>query len=512
MIPAAVPAPARSRWLRDFLILAAVALPLVFTLGMTQGLNHDENQHIAAGALVAREGLLPYRDFPHFHTPYLAFIYGLLFHATDHLLLAARLFTIACATASVGLVGAATAHAFRARGPRLARWATAGAMLLALSAHVFTKTTGHAWNHEPPLVFALAAFLVHLAGIRRAHGGWLFASGLLLGLAIGIRITYAPLLAPFGLAVLLLVKEGIGRKIALAVWFSAGLALALSGIAWLAVLAPEQAWFGNFEFAKVNVTYRFATGEPRTMTLAKKTRYLFKSIIRPDLGLVLAFLAPLTAALTLRRTSRTPLPLELVFLLWCLPFLLLGSFAPSPVFEQYFYPFVFFFIVGAASALAALPPASLWFRGAALIAGAGVVLSVGRGAAGYGKLPEIFKPSHWTPLELHTEAARLRIVPESGRVLTLAPIEVLEAGRRIYPGFVTGPFAWRIAPFVDPAKAARLHIPTPATLDQLLTAEPPAAFLLGAERNGEDDFQAYVRTNRFRLLPGGHGEQLWVRP
>ncbi len=512
MTAAAAPAPARSRWLRDFLILTAIALPFVFTLGMTQGLNHDENQHIAAGALVAREGLLPYRDFPHFHTPYLAFIYAALFRATDHLLLAARLFTIACATASVGIVGAATADAFRAHSPRIARCAVAGAMVLALSSWVFTKTTGHAWNHEPPLFFALAAFFVHLAGIRRTHGGWLFASGMLLAVAIGIRLTYAPLIAPFGLATLLLIDVGLARRLALAAWFSAGVLVALSGIAWLAMLAPEAAWFGNFEFAKVNVTYRFATGEPRTMTIAKKTRYLFKSIVRPDLGLVLAFLGPLVTALTYRRTSRQPLPLELLFLLWCLPFLLLGSFAPSPVFEQYFYPFVFFLVAGAAYALAALPQASFWFRGAALVAGAGVVLSVGRGAVGYHQLPELFKPSKWTPIELHAEASHVRVVPESARVLTLAPIGVLEAGRRIYPEFVTGPFAWRVAKFVDPAKAARLKIPTPESLAEMFAADPPAALLLGAERKVEGDFQAFVRANRYRLLPGGHGEQLWVRP
>ncbi len=512
MIPAAAPGPARARWLRDFLIFTAIALPFAFTLGMTQGLNHDENQHIAAGALVAREGLLPYRDFAHFHTPYLAFIYAALFHATDHLLLAARLFTTACVAASVGLVGAGTAHAFRAHSPRFARWAVAGAMLLALSSWVFTKTAGHAWNHEPPLFFALAAFFVHLTGVRRAHGGWLFASGILLAIAIGIRLTYAPLLAPFGLATLILIKVNLGRRLALAAWFSAGVLIALSGIAWLAMLAPEAAWFGNFEFAKVNVTYRFATGEPRTMTIAKKTRYLFKSIVRPDLGLVLAFLAPLTAALTLRRSGRAALPLELLFLLWCLPFLLLGSFAPSPVFEQYFYPFVFFFIAGAAYALAALPPASRWFRGAALIAAAGVLLSVGRGAVGYHQLPELFQPSHWTSIELHTEAAHLHVLPASTRVLTLAPIGPLEAGRRIYPEFVTGPFAWRVAPFIEPGKAARLKIPTPASLAQMFQTDPPAALLLGAERKVEGDFQTFVRANRYRLLPGGHGEQLWVRP
>ena len=81
-------APGRERTV-VFLLIALLAGPLVLGLGMTKGLSHDEHQHVAAGALVAREGLMPYRDFPHFHTPYLPFIYALLFRATDHLLLAA---------------------------------------------------------------------------------------------------------------------------------------------------------------------------------------------------------------------------------------------------------------------------------------------------------------------------------------------------------------------------------------------------------------------------------------
>jgi 4-amino-4-deoxy-L-arabinose transferase-like glycosyltransferase len=463
----------------DFLLIAALVLPLLLALGMLRGLNHDEHQHVAAGALFAREGLLPYRDFPHFHTPYLVFIYGLLFQTTDHLMLAARLFSVACATGSIALVGAVTAHLFRPRGARLASFATVGAVLLMVSAAVFTRTAGRAWNHEPSLFLALAAFVAHAAGVRRAHGGWIFAGALLLGLAIGVRITYAPLLAPFGLALLFLVEGSAARKAALIAWSAAGFAVSLAGVAWLAWLAPEQAWFGNFEFAKVNITYRFATGEPRTMTLLTKLRFLFKEIIRHDLGVFFAFVVPLSAAIAGRWKRGTPFPMELTFLLITLPFLLFGSFAPSPLFEQYFYPFVFFLVVGAGEALACLPSVSRAFRPVAVVVAAAVILSVGRGAAAYRELPGLIRPSHWTPMELHAEAHRIRTEPPPGRVLTLAPIHALEAGRPIYPQFSSGPFAWRISPFVEPGKAARLKIPSPATIDALLAAEPRGAFLLG---------------------------------
>ncbi|MGB8168905.1 MAG: hypothetical protein WCF18_15515 [Chthoniobacteraceae bacterium] len=500
------------RYVRDFFIVAALALPFVLALGMTRGLNHDEHQHVAAGAVFAREGLLPYRDFPHFHTPYLVFIYGLLFKLSDHLLLVARLFSVACATASIGLVGAVVAQLARPRGEKFARFAMVGATLLLLSAAVFTRTVGRAWNHEPSLFLSLAAFLAHAAGVQRAHGGWIFAGAVLLGLAIGVRITYAPLLAPFGLALLFLVKGSASRKAALIGWSAAGFAVSLAGVAWLAWLAPEQTWFGNFEFAKVNVVYRFATGEPRTMTLPTKARFLYKEIARYDLGLLAAFVAPLAAAIGFRYRRRVVLSVELIFLLLTLPFLLFGSFAPSPLFEQYFYPFVFFLVLGGGYALALLPQESRWFRPVVGTAAAGVLLSVGRSAAAYHELPHLFVLRRWTPIEEHREAGRLRAVPSSSRILTLAPIDALEAGRSIYPEFVTGPFAWRISPFVAPDKAARLKIPTAETLDALLAAHPPGALLLGNERKGEEEFARYAKEHGYRMIPPAADFQLWMRP
>lgn len=497
---------------RAFVVCFVIALPFVFGLSMTDGLSHDENQHIAAGALVAREGLLPYRDFPHFHTPYLAFVYSGLFQLTDHLLLAGRLFSTLCATVAVGLVGAATAHAFRAHPPRRVWLAAVGAVVLALTARVFIHTTGHAWNHEPPLLASLAAFLLLVSGIANAGAIRLLGAGVLLGLAIGLRLTCAPLIAPFGLAVLLLGPAGVARRMALAAWFSGGVLLALGGVAWLAVLAPGQTWFGNFEFAKVNVLYRFSTGEPRTMTLPTKLRFLFKNIAVRDFGLVVAFLAPLAAGVHQRFTAHRRLPLELVVLLWCVPFLLLGSFAPSPLFEQYFYPFVFFFILGGAYALAAIPAAARWLVPVTVLAVAGVLYSLVRGVAGYRELTEISRPAQWTPLEIHDEAAALRSLPPHARVLTLEPIPVLEAGRRIYPEFGTGPFAWRIGPYVDPARVAILKIPTPDTLLSLLAAEPPAALLLGAEDKGEQLLKSYAKAHGYRRVPDHDDDELWLRP
>ncbi len=249
--------------------------------------------------MLGRQGLLPYRDFPHFHTPYLAFGYALLFHTTDHLLLAARLFSVVCATAMVGLVGSIAWSLFRARGWLVAIGVSAGAVVLCLSAGVFGLTTGRAWNQEPALLFTLLAFCAHVAGLRQQRGAWLVASGVLLGIAIGLRITVAPLLAPFGLAIMLFPTPRWNLRLILS--FIAGTLLGTAGILVFFVIAPEQTFFGNFGFAKINVAYRFGSGDPRTMTLIKKFRYVWKEIVRRDLPLFACSLAP-----TRRPWSREP--------------------------------------------------------------------------------------------------------------------------------------------------------------------------------------------------------------
>jgi len=262
-----------------FFLVTAMTLPIVLGLGMTKGLSHDEHQHVAAGALIAREGLMPYRDFPHFHTPYLACVYAGIFRFCDHLLLSARMVSVLSATGILAVIGSVAFGLFRERGRRTAALVCAGSVILALTTRLFTETSGYAWNHEPALFLALLAFVVHVAGIRANRAGWFIASGMLLGLAIGTRITYAPLVAPFGLALLLYpgpIRWDWRRVFA----FSGGILFGLSGMIYLFATVPEQALYDNFGFAKTNVVYRFSTGEPRTMTLPTKLRFFWKLIVR----------------------------------------------------------------------------------------------------------------------------------------------------------------------------------------------------------------------------------------
>ena len=178
-------------------------LPIVLGLGMTKGLSHDEHQHVAAGALIAREGLMPYRDFPHFHTPYLAYVY-------------ARHFSILRSPAALGADGLRALRHRHSGGDRERRlWLLSRARDADCCAGLRGERdpgADHAALHRD---LRLRAGITSLPSSSRCSpssrtsrasnepAGWFAASGMLLGLAIGTRITYAPLVAPFGLALLL---------------------------------------------------------------------------------------------------------------------------------------------------------------------------------------------------------------------------------------------------------------------------------------------------------------------
>src|SRR5260221_5180550 len=60
-------------------------------MSMGKRLDHDEHQFVASGALLARRGLWPYRDYAYFHMPNLVIVNAILFRMSDHLLLMSRL-------------------------------------------------------------------------------------------------------------------------------------------------------------------------------------------------------------------------------------------------------------------------------------------------------------------------------------------------------------------------------------------------------------------------------------
>lgn len=493
------------------LLVTLLVLPLTFSLSMSKGFSHDEHQHVAAGVLFARESLLPYKDFAYFHTPHLVFVYGWLFKTGSYFLLKARAFSAVCAALTAGLLFVAAWHGLRRWHWRARSIGSGCGVALLLCSPLFEKASGQAWNHDPSTLCALVSVILLLVAAETSRQALtLLASGLFLGFAAGFRITWAPIALPM-LCVICFARQYHRHQVAaLLAAFSAGALLALAPLLWLFVIAPEQTLFNTFGFSKVNIVYRFATGEPRTMTLFTKARYAWKEVVRSEFALVAILV--LCAFVWWRAKQRASDRLWLNVFAAVIPFILIGSFAPSPLFNQYFYAPVPFVILAAVFALAAAWSDAPPLRSSATLLLACVAGAIAVGASHFTDITHLFSPREWVPVERHAEAQRLHQEVRSGRILTLAPVSALEAGLNIYPAFSTGPFGWRVASFIPPDKRVRLRLVSPGELENYLRDDLPRAILLGYEK-GEEPLAAYAVAHGYIAQPLDEDDAtLWLRP
>jgi hypothetical protein len=504
---------ARNGWGWGALVFVAaviVTFPLFFAQSMGRSLSHDEHQHVSAGILVAKEGLLPYRDFPFFHTPNLPLVYGLFLGHCDQLLLSARLFSTICASLIAATLCLVAFQAFAAAG----RWGlplVAMVPLLLATCPVVVFTEGRASNHDLSILLTLLAVLCHLAAIRNSRRlAMLFLSGLLLALAMGTRVTFAPLVVPF-LAAIFFCSSGRARLLQIGIFALGGVIGALP-VLWLCWESPEKFFYGVLQFSQTNIDYRGATGTPQNMTLLTKLRFAFKEILVPNYAIFVAAVAPLIVFEWQRRRARLRFPKELAFLLSLLPFLLAGSFAPSPAFAQYFFAFAPFLLLPGIFCAARVTISSRMVTPVALACA--VVLSTSALVAwpGYRNLDELSNSRKWTPVKRHLEARELRNY-QVQRILTLAPIHVLEAGLQIDPAFVTGPFAWRVANYLPQPKRGAVGLIGSEDLEAHLAAHPVDAILVGHEQQWEPALIEYAKSHGYQpRIMGDEDEVLWVKP
>jgi hypothetical protein len=563
-------AAARKWGIRNGLVVTLVgglflfAFLVIFSRSMLRLLNHDEHYFVSTGYLLRRQGLLPYRDYPYTHMPNLALVYGLVFTLTDHLLFGARMVSVVCSILLVAVLFWLTYRLMQGQRRAVRLSAASGALLLLLANPLFAYTSGIAWNHDIPILSLVLAFSAHIYGTGRNQGekgeaipkkarGWNFLSGLLVGLAIGTRLSFGLVLIPFGIA--LLMMPGVTNwkaRLKLIVSFGLGMLLGLLPAIILFGLAPRQFIFGNLGFFDIYAQYRQETGIQARMDLASKLGYLFEQVASQPgnllLLLCLIFFGISPEVFTrFRRTSSEACPtrygngLALMLVL----FLTIGGLTPSPVFYQYFYDLVPFAVIsvmyGVAWFCSAASPevpqiptseavveqsatpgihseGTKWalalFLEAALLANLFTFPD-------YLQLAAASSPANWAPLRVHAMGSAIRSEVPGGTVLTLSPLYPLEGGLRIYPQLVTGPFIWRAAHLVPDKQRRLFGVLAEEDLEGFLVQSPPAGILVGEEKDLEGAFLRYAEQNGYTLikLPGGLNPeslvqqklQLWVK-
>ncbi len=491
------------------LCLALLAVGLLM-LGMSNHLDHDEHQFIASAAMLARRGLLPYRDYPYFHMPNLIFVYAVLFRMSDHLLLAARAFSIVCGAATAGVLATMVYRACQGLEPRMRRNAAflAGGALIAQP--LFARTSGRAWNHDLPVLLTLLAFGAILRARTQARPGWLqLASGALVGLAIGTRLTFAPAALAF---LVILAASPPGKKIAGLVRFSLGAVIALLPTWWLLAIAPRQFIFGNFLYPALNTRYHREAGFEKAMTVGGKAAYVVTDVLAHPATLLLFILFVVALTVVWRRRGDSPHPQRFAVgsLLLLIACLLVGTFAPTPLFLVYFYaPVPFAILLIAFAAADGRPLTRRPVLSCIAVAMIGIGLFAHQGVRHPSQL------ARWAPLEVHRVGEEVRDICPPGPVLTLSPIFPLEGGRDIYRQLVASPFVIRAGARMDEGDEELYHLMDEQDWPELFDLHPPSGVLTGLERNLDVELSGLARARCYdenRTMCLGHGLLIQTRP
>jgi hypothetical protein len=497
-------------------------LLLLFGLNMRRGLNHDEHQFVGSAVLLARAGLRPYADFAYFHVPGQTLLYAALFAAFDHFLLAARSAAVLSSWLGLALL-LWTGLRF---APFVGGWARLGYALAGvvtfMASPIFVHTSGRAWNHDLPLLLTLAALLTFLhangadsrgnTGQTPAHQpAWIGATGALLGLAAATRLSYAFLAPPFVGAIWLWGGGAWRARLRLIGWLAAGGLIGLAPIGWALLIAPDGFLFGNVVYnLRLNPLYYASAGGADATAFSAKIASLVDLLLSRPANLVtpLLFVVGLAPALP-RLRQHTALPLKTVLLL--LPFALFGAMSATPSQSQYYYLLYPLLMMGFFFAVA-LWPRRQTLAAAMLVVGAAI--SVAATAVAYAEGAEIvFQPDRWYPQKVHSRGHLIAELAGRGRVLTLAPIHALEGGLPIYPEFVTGPLAWRVAHLVAPEERARFGLVAEPEMAVLLAAQPPRAVLTGFEADDaelEAVLLAYATEHHFTPVALPDEGVLWL--
>jgi hypothetical protein len=515
-----------SRVLTLLLVIVAGGL-LLFARGMDRDLNHDEHQFLAPGALLQRQGAVPYRDYPMFHVPNLTYIYGSLLQFTDHYVLAAKSLSV---IASLIVLGVIAVRVARTNSFGSAAWGApmiVCVVALLLTDPLFLWTQGKTWNHELPTMFLVVAFLCQIVAIQQNSVLFSAFAGFLVSLSIGTRMTVLPAVIPFGASFFLVPNATAARRFALlGAFILAGIIGATPSI-FSFLSNPDAFLFCNLECPRLRLADLTDSRAAETATWWRKLRYFVKEIVligrrdgefRGSLLLFFAFGAlsiPVAWRWLRDRTSGGALDLRrfpAAFAAVLVFFVALGAAFPLRYQYQHWFIVVPFLALAIAEALPFVPPGARSWKGwgVAALAVASVVMN---GWVYAEPLRHTFTPSEWFGVRLHEYAVSTRAHIPEGKVLTLAPTYPIEAGLPTYPEFAIGPFAWRLAHLVDPEVRRRFHVIAPADLEEFLAKDPPAAILTGVE---EDDLEAplidYAKAHGYQQVKLKKRRDLWVRP
>jgi 4-amino-4-deoxy-L-arabinose transferase-like glycosyltransferase len=401
-----------------------------------------------------------------------------------------------------------------------------GITFLYLSNPLLAATAGFSWNHNLSVLCMLASFCFIYLGSRVKHPEiWFFASGVLLGIATGVRSSSITILPAYLFACIWMPgRFKWQRFIRLGLWIILGIVIALLPLLWFYVTAPQQFIFGNWTYARLNAAYRIEVPVSYVGTvpvfgaqsLAEKIGFLWNDVIsQPTNILLFASLIFFGWSILFTHLQRGETQVfRNILLLTCAPLAAVGGFFPTPSWYQYFYAPLPFILLTIGAGLSSLTTDTSHTRKLFLLLLLQLaLLSSVLSYKEFRRMSFLRYVGLWKPLVIHQMGKDMRnLIGPEGRVFTFAPLYALEGGLRVYPPMATGVFSYRTGSLLSSDVRQRLGIVTSENVEVYLDENPPEGILVGFNQGLEKQIIEYALDRGYEPESLDKKLTLWVRP
>lgn len=483
---------------RSLLLINAVGiivLALMMGFALLQVLaapvGRDENMYISAAYFTQME--TPYRDFAYFQMPYLPVLHAFAYKlpGVHSYLLVSRLLTWLAFCVSL-----LTVYWFAKVHLKSTLIAICFAALLGFSSLIMLETT-NVTNSAPAnmlLVLGVVAYVQSLTAHRWKQLTLLLFAGVALGSALSFRLTYAIMLLPTTVSIIL---SGGSPKIKQIIFHLLGVLVALLPVIVMVILYQDSFVFNNLGYHALNTDWRVLDQDSLgSMSLLAKL-WNTSSILNSPSFLMLFVLFAILATLKLRQfryTSKMRSSFPLLFAAMLIMCAVAAAFYPSPPQPRYYTMVVVSMILAAILLYRCLEADNRQFARLTVIVVAFVTSFHTMVKDTRTLLPEVIGnqsiddivralPDRWTHNRLQDVASELRdVIPQAEvPVMSLTPIYVLEAGLPIFTEFATGVFGYRIGEYMPDEEQQQYHVVPRTALSTFLDANNHAGVLVGEE-------------------------------
>ena len=491
---------------------------------------YDEHMYIAASIFVSK-GYSLYQDFAYLQMPYLPILYGNLFKILgieSHYLLIGKLFSLSFLTLSslvLYLLSWRILHD---------RFLSLGIVILFLLNLNILSSAALATNFIMPVAFSIISFYLFYISFfenRIKLLGIMFA-GIFLALAIGTKLTFATLTAPFAMMIICFMlwnknsSENYRKSILCILFYLTGIIIGLLPVL-LFISDLESFIFNNLGFHNFNTQWRQITEFDGPMSLHSKLQYAYRHFFKSD-NLILLLAISLGFGLSVKnfqsmRETYQQLPAGTTLTFFLVLIAIVTALIPTPTWSHYYsIPISFLFILLIFSFATDSGKISTIHKRLIII-----LLFITTVYSGPSFLTFISRLSHeesWTALKLQAISTNMRIallennIGTDRKIASLSPMYALESNLSIYPEFSTGPFLYRIGDLLTAQQRDHFVGTSTNSLSELFSKDPPAAIIIGSNEDGDltalnQPLIEYVIANNYRKIPiAGFSGEFYIMP